>query len=470
MRKMAASTVSRQTVVVQGLGFVGAAMAVAVANASDSKGSSYFNVIGIDLDNTAGTTRVNSINSGIFPFETVDRSIIKGTEDGVKRGNLSATTDPDVIQKADVVLVSVNLDINFADEVEPEINFDPFKSAIHTLGGRIRKGTLVIVETTVPPGTCVNVVKPILDTLLSERSIDPGSVHIAHSYERVMPGAEYLDSIVNFWRVYSGVTPEAAERCEAFLSKVINVREFPLTRLQTTNASETAKVLENSYRAVTIAFMEEWGRFAEDAGFDLFEVIEAIRKRPTHSNMRQPGFGVGGYCLTKDPLFAKLAAKEMFHLEGHEFPFSSQAIKINQAMPLVTLDKLRKYFGGSLKGKRILLMGISYRQDVGDTRFSPSEKFTSQALKEGASLSFHDPFVAFWEEMQVPVSTDIPDAEGYDAIVFAVPHHDYGNIDFSAWLNTIKKCLVFDANNVLSSCQRQTIKELGHTLLSIGRG
>lgn len=460
----------QQIVVVQGLGFVGAAMAVAVANAVDAHGVPYFNVIGIDLNNTAGNKRVDSINSGAFPFETVDVSITRGTADAVKRGNLSATTDDSAIGKADVVLVSVNLDITSIEGTAPSVNFAPFKGAIHTLGEWIKKNTLVIVETTVPPGTCINVVKPILNKHFAERGITPESVLIAHSYERVMPGADYLDSIINFWRVYSGITQTAADRCEDFLSRVINVEEYPLTRLQTTYASETAKVLENSYRAVNIAFMEEWGRFAEDVGFDLFEVIDAIRKRPTHSNMRQPGFGVGGYCLTKDPLFAKLAAKEMFHLDGHEFPFSSQAIKINRDMPLVTLNKLKKYFNGSISGKRILLMGISYRQDVGDTRYSPAEKFTAQALKEGAAVSPHDPFVKYWDEMQMCVSKDLPEPDSFDVIVFAVPHHDYRRIDFSHWLSTDGNCLVFDANNVLTSSQRSTLRGMGCTLLSIGRG
>ncbi len=459
----------RQTVVVQGLGFVGAAMAVAVANAVNKDNSPCFDVIGIDLNNTAGNKRINSINSGIFPFETVDTSIIKGTADCVKRGNLRATTDESVIEKADIILVSVNLDINEIDGSNPSINFTPFKSAISTLGLRVKAGALIIVETTVPPGTCVNIVQPILHKHLTERNMDPNSVFVAHSYERVMPGAQYLDSIVNFWRVFSGLTTEAANKCEDFLSKVINTAEYPLSRLKNTYASETAKVLENSYRAVTIAFMEEWARFAEDIGFDLFEVIDAIRLRPTHSNMRQPGFGVGGYCLTKDPLFAKLAAKDLFNLDGHKFPFSSQAIKINQIMPIVTLNKLKEHFG-SLEGKNILLMGISYRQDVGDTRYSPSEKFTIQAIKEGANVFPCDPFVKFWEEMNMTVSKELPDSSSFDAVVFAVPHQNYKIIEFREWLTKNQNCVIFDANNVLTIQQYSTLKNMGLTCMSIGRG
>src|SRR5262249_19673396 len=156
----------------------------------------------------------------------------------------------------------------------------------------------------------------------------------------------------------SGATPAAADACEAFLSQIINVQAYPLTRLHSTTASETAKVLENSYRAINIAFIEEWGQFAEEVGIDLFEVIDAIRVRPTHNNIRQPGFGVGGYCLTKDPLFAAVAARDLFDREDLAFPFSSRAVEVNARMPLRTLDRVRNLLGGSLTGRRLLLLGV----------------------------------------------------------------------------------------------------------------
>ncbi|NJK95425.1 MAG: nucleotide sugar dehydrogenase, partial [Bacteroidales bacterium] len=382
-----------QTIVIQGLGFVGAAMAVATASATDADKKPLFNVIGVDLNNSAGLDRINKLNKGLFPFETSDISIIEQTKISVLRGNLSATTNNSIYKEADIVLVSVNLDITHSETDKPSINLEPFKNAILTIGNCIKEETLIIVETTVPPGTCEKIVKPIIHECLKSRKLNPEKVYIAHSYERVMPGAEYLNSIINYWRVYSGTTIKAAQKCETFLSHIINTKDYPLIRLESTTASETAKVLENSYRAVNIAFIEEWGRFAEEVGFDLFSVIDAIRKRPTHSNIRQPGFGVGGYCLTKDPLFAKIAAKELFNINGLDFPFSTQAVDVNKKMPLVSLDKLLYYFDGSLTGIKILLMGVSYREDIGDTRFSPSELFYKFAKQKGADIVLHDPLV-----------------------------------------------------------------------------
>ena len=344
------------------------------------------------------------------------------------------------------------------------------QQAVRTIAIHMPPGGLIVVETTVPPGTCARVIAPEVQATLRERGLPYDALLLAHSYERVMPGEQYLDSLVNFWRVYSGHTPQAADACERFLAQVINTRDYPLTRLASTTASEIGKVLENSYRAVTIAFMEEWGRFAEALDVDLFEVIRAIRQRPTHSNMRQPGFGVGGYCLTKDPLFADVAARELLHLPEHvQFPLCKQAVAQNQAMPLVSLNKLEELLGGSLRGKQVLLLGVSYRQDVGDTRFSASEIFVRAARERGASVVCHDPLLQYWQELDVALPKHLPLPTGIDAVVFAVLHHEYVQLDLVEWLGK-NRPIILDANHVLTKKQRADLEKLRCTLWSIGRG
>ena len=282
-------------VCVQGLGFVGTAMSVVVANARNKNNKPYFNVIGVDLPTSEGCAKIESINNGKFPFQINDRKMINAFREVVDNGNLIATTELKTFTLADIVIVSVNLDIVYEDDI-PKLSLGGFINAIRSLGKYMKPDSLIIVETTVPPGTCERVIVPELARFLRKRGLSENSILLAHSYERVMPGRECFDSIVNYWRVYAGHTARAAEACKNFLSKIINTEEYPLTRLDSTTSSEIGKLLENSYRAVNIAFMEEWGRFAEDIGIDLFEVIDAIRMRPTHSNIRQPGFGVGGYC------------------------------------------------------------------------------------------------------------------------------------------------------------------------------
>lgn len=460
---------NRQTICVQGLGFVGSAMALAIANAKNENGKPLYNVIGIDVPNEAGYKKSMSINEGIFPFENMDEKLASAQKEAYSNRNLWATTESEYFSYADVVVVDINLDVKYAKNNQPILDLELFKKAMHTLGRYIKAGTLLIIETTVPPGTCEKIVYPIIKEEFQKRNIIESEIFIAHSYERVMPGKDYFDSIVNFWRVYSGINKLSADKCQKFLETVISTEQYPLTRLKGTTATEIAKVLENSYRATTIAFIEEWGRFAEAIGVDLFDVINAIRMRPTHSNMRQPGFGVGGYCLTKDPYFAPLAAKEIWGLENMDFPFSTKAVQVNNAMPLVSLDKIQDLLGGDLHGKKILILGISYRQDVGDTRYSPSEIFVKEARNRGAQITCQDPLVKFWHEMNMNVLQDIPDFNMYDAVIFTVQHKQYSDIKFDE--KTINSnILIFDANCVLSESQRESITKLqGVRLACIGR-
>ena len=457
-------------VCIQGLGFVGIAMAVVVANSLDDEGNPFFNVIGVDLSNSHGTKIVSHINNGKFPFKCNDKKLKDALNDAMKKGNLLATTDNNIFKYADIVIVDINLDLKYNNGI-PYVDFSNFRNAIKTLGEKLKPNSLILVESTVPPGTCEKVVVPEIQNALKRRNMPLNSIYIAHSYERVMPGENYLNSIKNYWRVYSGITEEAASKCKDFLSKVINVKKYPLIKLNSTKSSETAKILENSYRAVNIAFIEEWGRFAENIGIDLFEVIDSIKKRPTHSNIRRPGFGVGGYCLTKDPLFGLVSARDLFNKKNLKFVFSETAIKINRAMPLVTLNKLNIILKNGLKNKKILLMGVSYRQDIGDTRYSPSEIFAKEAILNGALLNYYDPLVKYWKEMKSTVICDLNKINigDFDAIVFAVQHKEFKKINFKKFLKS-KRPLIFDANNVLTKNQIIDIKSLKCKIVSIGRG
>ena len=451
---------------IQGLGFVGSAMAIAIALATDKEGRVKYNVIGVDLANKYGQHRVDAIGRGEFPFDTSDQKLISSMQKVFKQGNLKATTDSSVYSDADIVVVDIQLDISYLDN-QPKLEFDGFESAIRTLGQHIKSGVLILVETTVPPGTCEKIVVPTLYSELEKRGINPNSVHVAHSYERVMPGEDYLASIVDYWRVFSGYTQKAGDMCEDFLSNVINVNDFPLTRLSSTIASETAKVMENTYRAVNIAFNDEWTKYAESIGIDLFEVVNAIKTRPTHSNIRFPGLGVGGYCLTKDPTFAPAAAKQLFDKEL-EFPFSQMAVRVNHDMPLHTVSRLKSLMDNTLNDKKLLICGVSYRQDVGDTRYSPSEILVNELVAQKANITCHDPYVTYWDELDITLPVKLPDSKFFDAVIFAVPHQQYCNLDLVSWCS--KDTLVLDANWVFNNKQRELARGNGIRVESVGRG
>lgn len=459
----------KKIVCVQGLGFVGAAMAVAIAMAKTKNGRPIYEVVGVDLDNEVGVERVTSINNGKFPFHTTDENLIAAIENVHLSGNLRATTDPKVYSEADIIVVNVQLDIAFG-ESEPELVFNSFNKAIEAAALRMRRDTLMIVETTVPPGTCEKIVIPTVSKIFLERNLDPEKFLLAHSYERVMPGKNYLNSIINFWRVFSGRNEESADLCKKFFASVINTDDFPLTQLASTTASETAKVMENAYRAVNIAFIAEWVKFAESAGVDLIEVIDAIKQRPTHANIRYPGLGVGGYCLTKDPAFAPAAARELFGL-NLDFPFSNLAIRECMNMPQHAIDKIRIAMGNDLSGTRILILGVSYRPDVSDTRFSPSEVLYHGLTQLGAEVDVHDPLVDVWEEVGVTVMQKVPDLTQYDAVIFAVAHEPYRQLDLIRLLGRNERLIyVLDAFVVFDKDQRNAFRSAGINFEALGVG
>lgn len=453
-------------VCVQGLGFVGSAMATAVAIATNDNGDPIYNVVGVDLPNKIGQSRVNAINKGEFPFQISDEKLISALSSAHKKGNLTATTDQEEFSQADIVVVDVQLDIPYLEN-EPQLKFTGFADAIRAIGQNISPGALIIIETTVPPGTCEKVVVPTLRIELEKRQLDPSSVHLAHSYERVMPGDSYLESIVDYWRVFAGYTEIAGNLCEDFLNNVVNVDKFPLTRLSSTIASETAKVMENTYRATNIAFIDEWTKYAETVGIDMFEVIDAIKVRPSHSNIRFPGLGVGGYCLTKDPTFTPAAIKQLFN-KTIDFPFSKMTVRINHEMPLHTVQRLNSLMGCQLKNKRILVCGVSYREDIGDSRYSPSEILVRELIKEGANVFCHDPYLNYWDELEQTLLTELPSPAEFNAVIMAVSHRQYRELTLSTWGKGSE--LILDANSVFNKEQRILARKKGIRVESIGRG
>lgn len=395
-RAAAARLKGRKIVVVQGLGFVGTAVAAVIASAGDR----YF-VIGTDLATPGGYWKVAKINQGDVPIDSPDPALTQMIHDSVMTAqNLEATTSEEAYALADVIVVDLPLDVadRFVESAEEvDIRLGPFEQAIRAIGRRMRADALVLVETTVPIGVCQKVALPLLEEERGARGIKQ-SVLLAHAYERVTPGPKYVDSIRSFWRTFSGIDAASAAAAREFLSSFIDTAHFPLWEVGDTNASEMAKVLENSYRSVNIAFIHEWALLAERIGVNLFEVIDSIRVRKgTHDNMRQPGFGVGGYCLTKDPLLAQWSATRLFGTDV-TLSMTMQALRTNQAMPLHTFDLAVELAGGDIRGKRVAVCGVSYLPDVPDTRNTPAEVLVDALDAAGAEVKAHDPYLALWPE------------------------------------------------------------------------
>jgi len=466
-----ANNKNKPVIVVQGLGFVGAVMSLVCADAINGD----YAVLGVDLANEQTFWKIQSLNEGVFPLIAEDPKIEEFYQKVRGKGNFYATFDSYAYSKADVIIVDINLDVkknsNQEKEIESyDVDLSGFKKAMESIGNNCKENVLVLVETTVPPGTCQKVVYPILKDCLAKRSLPLEHLKLGHSYERVMPGPGYIDSIQNFYRVYSGVDEKSADATEEFLRTVIKTDKYPLTRLGNTNATEMAKVLENSYRAMNIAFAVEWSRFAEEAGVDLYEVVHAIRMRPTHANLMFPGIGVGGYCLTKDPLLASWARQNL--IGGKErLTFSESGVNTNDKMPIYAFNFLKEQYKESLKDKKVLLLGVSYRSEVGDTRYTPVETFYHLCKQAGAQISLHDPYVTYWEETSREVSPNVNELLQLkpEIIVISTGHKFYSSELCVNALLTLDSIFLYDTIGVWSKEQIQTLRNK-HTVKILGRG
>ena len=450
-------------VCVQGMGVVGSAMSVAVASANN-KSKALFNVVGLEQDTKNGNEIIKKINSGQFPFLTSDKKIKDLTIKANKRKNFFATTDISYLKKAKVIISSIGLD--FFSKKNSSLN--NFKDAMKDVAKFIDKDALFILESSVPPGTTEKIVLPIFKNEFKKRKIEIKKINIAYSYERVMPGSNYIDSVINYWRVYSAYNSNSKKLCKNFFTKVLNVKKYPLSFLESFTACELSKMLENTFRATNIALIDEWSRFAEKNNIDLYKIIDLIKMRPTHNNIMLPGFGVGGYCLTKDPLFGEIGSKKFFNLKKISFPISKAAVKVNDKMPLAVFDEIKRKLK-NLKNKNILILGATYKADIDDVRFSPTKILAKKLLKHNVKIHIYDQYVKKWDEFEKNIIDKITYKKKYDVIVLAISSSYYRNINLINISNK-NKTLVIDANNVLNKRNLKKLRSQKIEIFSIGRG
>lgn len=494
----------KEVVVVMGLGFVGAVMAAIVADTTDENGNNTKFVIGCQRPSVRSYWKIPMLNQGISPVKAEDPEvdqIIRRTV--VEKQTFVATYNSECLSLADCVVVDVQCDYAKKDLGKMktgEADMAALEATMKTIGEKIQPHCLVLIETTVAPGTTEFVAWPILKKAFTKRRISATPL-LAHSFERVMPGREYVSSIRDFWRVCSGCDAEARKRVEKFLHEVLNTKDFPLTVMDRPIESETTKIVENSYRATILAYLNEWSIFAERNGVDLIKVINAIKMRPTHSNMIFPGPGIGGYCLPKDGGLGYWAYRHILGFEdGDEiFRITPTAIDINDTRALhvaqLVRDALRN-MSRYIAGSDVLLCGASYRQDVGDTRYSGSELVVRRLTEMGAEMRVHDPYVDHWYELEnqdvypapghswgrffrnqehlqeITVQKDLPAAlKGVEALILAVPHSEYMSLDpddIVKWAG--QPIAVIDCFGILSDDKIRRYIQLGCEVKALGRG
>jgi len=494
----------KEIVVVMGVGFVGAVMAAIVADTVDKDGKPSKFVIGCQRPSLRSYWKIPMLNRGQSPVKAEDPEVDTMIERCVKqKKTLTASYNSDVLEFADVVVVDVQCDFAKQDlgyMRSGEADMAALEATLKTIGEKIPAHCLTLIETTVAPGTTEFVAWPILKKAFAKRGIASVPL-LAHSFERVMPGKDYVSSIRDFWRVCSGCESEARRKVEIFLHEVLNTKDYPLTVMDRPIESETTKIVENSYRATILAYLNEWSLFAERNGVDLIKVINAIKMRPTHSNMIFPGPGVGGYCLPKDGGLGYWAYRHILGFEdGDEiFKITPTAIDINDTRSLHVAELVRdalRNMARYIAGADVVLCGASYRQDVGDTRYSGSEMVVRKLTEMGAEVRIHDPYVEHWYELESQDDYPAPghswsrffrnqnhlvDArveknlsetlKGAEAIILAVPHKEYLDLnpdDIVKWAG--QSLAVIDCFGILSDNTIRRYFELGCEVKALGRG
>jgi nucleotide sugar dehydrogenase len=492
----------KEIVVVVGLGFVGAVMAAVVADATDKKGRSTKFVIGVQRPSTRSYWKIPLLSRGVSPIKAedpeVEQIIARCVND---KKTMVATYTEEALKFADVVVVDVQCDYlkeSLGNVSSGAAHMSALEASMATIAEHIPPSALVLIETTVAPGTTEQIAYPIMKKVFKRRGVRSEPM-LAHSYERVMPGKNYVASIRDFWRVCSGVNATARKRVTRFLNDVLHTDKYPLTVLDRPIESETAKIVENSYRATILAFLDEWSLFAERNGVDLKKVIEAIKVRPTHSNLIFPGPGIGGYCLPKDGGLGVWSYRHVFGFEDSIFKITPLAIDINDTRalhaPQLVRDALRN-MGKPIAAANVLLLGASYREDVGDTRYSGSEMIVRKLTEMGADVRVHDPYLDHWWEFEAQDSYPLPGyswarffhrqeglknlriekdmwgaMKGADAVVLAVRHEQYLELDPDKVLKSVgHPCVIIDCFCVLNDDQIRRYLELGCEVKGMGRG
>jgi nucleotide sugar dehydrogenase len=384
-----------------GLGYVGLPLAQAASRAG-------LRVVGFDVDESV----TEGLRSG--------RSHVDDLDDGAVRRMLDLgfvpTSDPADLGRADAVVICVPTPLS-ADG-GPDLT--AVVAAAETVAGVLRPGVLVVLESTTYPGTTEEVVRPIVES----SGLSVGSeVHLAFSPERIDPGNRQWGA-TNTPKVVGGSTPACTERAVRLYSRFVD-RVVPVSG---TREAEMAKLLENTYRHVNIALVNEMARFCHDLGIDIWEVIGAAETKPFGFQAFRPGPGVGGHCIPIDPNYLSHAVRNRL---GYPFRFVELAQEINALMPAYVVQRVQQLLnadGLSVNGARILLLGITYKADIADVRETPASVVASLLLHDGALVEYHDPHVPEWS-VDGRVMRSVPSVEaatsGADLVVLLQAHRAY---------------------------------------------
>ena len=421
-------------VAVVGMGYVGLPLALAFAKAG-------FVTIGVEINND----RAEQLNAGHSYIEDVaDNELLPH----LREGRLRATIDYAVVRDCDAVFICVPTP--YTIQRTPDLSY--IVSATEGIAPYLHAGQLVVLQSTTYPGTTTEVVQPILERVSGLQAC-ADDFYLAFSPERIDPGNKDW-SAYNTPKVVGGLTPNATAAAAALLRQM----GAPVHEVSSPSAAELTKLLENTFRAVNIALVNEMAQLAERMGIDFWEVIDAAKTKPFGFMPFRPGPGVGGHCIPIDPYYLLWKAREYdFYTR-----FIELAAETNEAMPYHVVDLVTRGLsatGKPLHGAHVLVLGVAFKPDIGDSRDTPAERVIELLLGRGAQVQYHDPFVpafhvggnVFHHKALTLNSVDLTDEalQIADVVVIVTGHH---NVDYCHVLQ--RAALVVDSCNATADVCR----------------
>jgi UDP-N-acetyl-D-glucosamine dehydrogenase len=421
----------RATVAVIGQGYVG----VSLASAAAEEG---FPVVGFDVD----AERISDLSLGELKVAGVSDSLFRS---GIASGRITFTTEIDSILPAEIILICVPTPVR---DQTPDLTY--VDEACRRVAACLRPGSLVVLESTTYPGTTEERVRPILETSGLRAGVD---FLLAYSPERIDPGNDEF-GLRNTPKVVGGLTPESTGAAALFYGQLVD----KVVVVSSCRAAELSKLLENTFRHVNVALVNEMAMLCHEVGIDVWEVLEAAETKPFGFMPFHPGPGVGGHCIPLDPTYL---AWQVRRDAGHQFRILEQAQDVNAQMPGYVAQRVGESLndvGKAVRGASVFVLGVSYKPDVGDVRESPALKVMTHLFRRGARVTFHDPFVpsVVLGGTQLPRSRlDRHSLEKADCVALLTPHKSY-DLD---WLAEHAP-FIFDARNAFGPDRRSNVVRL----------
>ena len=409
---------------VVGLGYVGLPLAVESANSA-------LKVIGYDVN----SGRVNEINNGKSPIEDISDNELK------KALNVfQATDDPSLLSKCQHIVISVPTPLT---DYQPDLSY--VEAAAKAVGENLVSNQVVILESTTYPGTTLEVLVPNLEKF---SSLEAGSdFYVGYSPERIDPGNQEW-KFKNTPKVISGINEDSLEKINSFYKKIIDETVI----VQGTREAEMVKLLENTYRHVNIALINELAMLCKMLEIDIWEVVNAAKTKPFGFQSFTPGPGVGGHCIPVDPEYLSFKTRQI----GKPVRFVELAQEINNSMPGYVVTRVNELLNSKdkiLRNSKVLVLGVAYKKDISDMRESPALNILELLLEKQVEVSYYDPFV---DELKISgqnikKETTSNNFEKYDMLLVLTPHSEFSEINFASMQN-----IVFDTtgSNFIQSTER----------------